>query len=624
MDRKAWIVVTLCGLGLAVNYWFLTKNQQAAAAQRALEEANRPKVTEVQPATPAPGATATAATTAPASAPAPGSPEAAAAAAASLPEEKHTVVNGSVTYHFTSKGAGVAQAILAAGDKITLNTVGPKVLEPVGALRREATGIDTVAYKIVEKSDRGVIFEGVSAEGITIRKAYQLTEGEKSDEHLLALTVTLTNTGTVPHKSEEYYLYTGAASSISPDEVLKPSFFWNDGGDAGHKDTNSFAGGMLSDAKNEFRASHVRMRYGGVMSRFYATIVSRVTAGGDKPGKIWATRFPVDHTGDRYSHEDSSKHDFAIEAALSLPPVDLAPGASQTEQYQIYMGPKDYHILDKLEGQRDFIMFYGWFGWISKPLNTIMRWMHDISGNWGVAIILLTLVIRTVLWPLQSKAQYSMKRMGMLAPKMKELQEKYKDDPTRQQVEVMKMYKEYGVNPVGGCLPMLMQIPIFFGFYSVLQNAAELRGQGWLWVKDLSVSDTIHTFNFPFSLPIMGTDFDLNPLPLIMGVTMILQMKLTPQPATVDKSQKIMFAIMPFFFLFISYNFAAALSLYWSTQNLFAIFQSRVMKLYMKDPVLEKVEAAPKGSSSKNSLFNPMNPNQKEKKTKPKGPKLGG
>ena len=217
-----------------------------------------------------------------------------------------------------------------------------------------------------------------------------------------------------------------------------------------------------------------------------------------------------------------------------------------------------------------------------------------------------------------------MKRMGLLGPKMKELQAKYKDDPAKQQTEVMKMYKEYGVNPVGGCLPMMMQIPIFFGFYSVLQNAAELRGQGWLWVKDLSIADTIHTFNFPFSLPIMGNDFDLNPLPLIMGVTMILQMKLTPQPTTVDKSQKIMFSIMPIFFLFISYNFASALSLYWSTQNLFAIFQSRVMKLYMKEPTLEKVAHTPKGPPAKNPFFNPMNPNHKEKKPKGKSPKLGG
>ncbi|MEN3940358.1 YidC/Oxa1 family insertase periplasmic-domain containing protein [Prosthecobacter sp. SYSU 5D2] len=624
MDRKAWIVITLCGLGMAANYWFLMKNQEALAAQRALEEANKPKNTEVQPATPgvATAGTDGSAITTPTMTP--GQPDAITAATAGLPEEKHSIVSGSVTYHFTTKGAGVATAELAAGDRITLNETGRKTLEPVGALRREATGLDLVAYKIVSKSDQGIIFEGVTADGITVRKAYQLTEGDKSDEHLLALTLTLTNTGTLPHKSEEYYLYTGAASSLSPDEVLKPSFFWNDGGDADHEDTGYFGGGWFSSAKTEHRSSHTRMRYAGVMSRFYATIVSRVTPGGDKPGKIWASRYLMDHSTDKYADYDSAKHDYGIEAAISLPPVELAPGASMTEQYEIYLGPKEYHRLSKLEGQRDFIMFYGMFGWISKGLSIVMRWMHDLSGNWGVAIILLTLIIRTVLWPLQSKAQYSMKRMGLLAPKMKELQAKYKDDPQKQQMEVMKMYKDYGVNPVGGCLPMLMQIPIFFAFYSVLQNAAELRGQGWLWVKDLSIPDTIHTFNFPFSLPIMGTDFDLNPLPLIMGVTMILQMKLTPQPATMDKSQKIMFAVMPFFFLFISYNFAAALSLYWSTQNLFAIFQSRIMKLYMKEPTLEKIEHAPKGPPTQNPFFNPMNPNHKEKKTKPKNPKLGG
>jgi YidC/Oxa1 family membrane protein insertase len=214
--------------------------------------------------------------------------------------------------------------------------------------------------------------------------------------------------------------------------------------------------------------------------------------------------------------------------------------------------------------------------------------------------------------------------MALLAPKMKELQEKYKDEPQKQQMEVMKLYKDYGVNPLGGCLPMLLQIPIFFAFYSVLQNAAELRGQPFLWVKDLSIADTIHTLVFPFQLPLMGNDFDINPLPLIMGLTMILQMKLTPQPATVDKTQKMMFAIMPFFFLFICYNFAAALSLYWSTQNVYAIFQSWIMRMYMKDPVLEKVERLPKGPAPQNPFFNPMNPGNKDKKKGHKPPKLGG
>lgn len=611
MDRKAWIVITLCAIGMAANYYFAVQNQQALAIQQAEAAKNAPPAPEPPPAQPD---TAT---------PAGGGATASATPAAppAVPEEKHTIEKGSVTYHFTTRGGGIEKAVLGGTDQITLSDHGK---EPVGALRREAAGLDSATYRVLEKSATGITFEGTTTEGITIRKTFTLNGDENADEHLLGLSITLTNTGATAHRSEEYHLFTGTAASMTPDEPLRPSVFWNDAGDAAQKDANWFGGGMFSSEQSEYRSSHAKLRYAGVMSRFYATIVSHESKP-DKPGKVWATRFLVDHSKDKYKDQEAGRKDWGIQAAMSLPPVELEPGMSQTENYEIYMGPKEYHRLKTLGGQREFIMFYGWFGIISKMLSNIMRWMHDLSGNWGVAIILLTLVIRTVLWPLQSKAQYSMKRMALLAPKMKELQEKYKDEPQKQQMEVMKLYKDYGVNPVGGCLPMLLQIPIFFAFYSVLQNAAELRGQPFLWVNDLSIADTIHTLVFPFSLPLIGNDFDINPLPIIMGVTMILQMKLTPQPATVDKTQKIMFAIMPFFFLFICYNFAAALSLYWSTQNVYAIFQSWIMRMYMKDPVLEKVERpAPKGPAPVNPFFNPMNPGHKEKKTKNKPPKLGG
>ncbi len=603
MDRKAWLVIVLCTVGIGINAWFAS-NQQPA----------QPLPTTKTVAT-APAATVAAPVSAVANAPTAPVPS----AAGSTPEETHTLTQGSVTWHFSTKGAGVVKSVLAGTDQITLNEFGR---EPIGALRREAAGNDAVAYKITAKSDKSITFDGTAQDGISIRKIYALTEGEKSDEHLITLNVTLTNTSAAAFKSEEIYLYAGAANSMSPDEALKPSFFWNDAGDATQKDTNAFGGGWFSTEQKEMRSSHPHLRFGGVMSRFDATILNHISKGDSmgKPGKIWGTRFLIDHSKDKFKDMSAAANDHAIEAAVSLPPVELAPSASLSEDYEIYVGPKEYHRLTLLGGQREEVMFYGMWGFISRILTQVMRWMHDVSGNWGVAIILLTLCIRTVLWPLQSKAQSSMKRMGLLAPKMKELQDKYKDDPTKQQTEVMKMYKEYGVNPVGGCLPMMLQIPIFFGFYSVLQNAAELRGQPWMWVKDLSLADTIHTLHFSSSLPLVGTHFDINPLPLIMGVTMILQMKLTPQPATVDKSQKMMFTIMPFFFLFICYNFAAALSLYWSTQNIFAIFQSWIMKLYMKDPVLEKIAIQPKATAPKN----PANPNDKDKKTKPKTPKLGG
>jgi YidC/Oxa1 family membrane protein insertase len=209
----------------------------------------------------------------------------------------------------------------------------------------------------------------------------------------------------------------------------------------------------------------------------------------------------------------------------------------------------------------------------------------------------------------------TMKRMGLLGPLMKELQEKYKDNPQQQQMETMKLYKDYGVNPLGGCLPLFLQFPIFIGLYSVLEVAAELRGQSFWWVRDLAAADT--------QGQLLG--FNINPLPIIMGLTMVAQMKLTPQPATVDKTQQRIFMLMPLFFLWISYDFAAALALYWSTQNIFSIFQTRIMKLYMPEPKLEKVALKPaaKAAPAQNPFFNSGAP-AKDKKKGPKPPRLGG
>lgn len=598
MDRKAWIIVIICLAGMGVNWWYAMKNTEAAkkVAETKLAEAETAQKTlpAAAPAQPAETAAPTATTT---------------AAQPAGPEEKHTLVKGNVSYEITTRGGGIAHAVLAGTDRVTLNARGK---EPIGALRREATGLDAIAYQMVEKDASHVILQGVASDGIQVRKEFRLTDGMAADDHLLDLTVTLTNTGTTPFKSEEIYLYAGAAASERPDEIVHPAFFWNDAGNADYKETRYFGGGWFSSEKTEFRQGFAALRFGGVMDRFYANILTS-TADPDQPGKLWARRFLVDHSQDEFKDTKAGANDFAIEGAVGLPPVDLAPGASQKLDYEIYLGPKEYKRLAEIGRQRHFVMFYGWFTIISRALNNVMRWMHDLTGNWGVAIILLTILVRLVLWPIHAKSQSTMKRMQLLSPKLKELQEKYKDDQQKQSAEMMKLYREYGVNPVGGCLPMFLQIPIFFGFYRVLQYAAELRGQDFLWVKDLSMPDTVmHLFGYP-----------LNPLPLIMGVTMILQMKLTPQPQATDKMQQRIFMLMPFFFLFICYSFASALALYWSTQNLFSIFQSRIMKLYQKDPVLEKTKPVPKGPPPQNPFFNPMG-QKHEKKGKNRPPKLGG
>lgn len=612
MDKKAWTVVTLCLVLMGANWWYASKNIEAAKQQAAA------KATAEAAAKPAAPAATPEANAANASQPAAANANAP-ATVANAPEEKHEIVVGSVTYQFTTRGGGIQRAVLKAHDHVELNKT---ATEAIGALRREASSADAIAYKIASKDAKQITFQGVTPDGVEVTKTYHVSEGPQADEHLLDLSVTLKNTGTAQHKSDEYYLYAGAAASLRPDEALKPGFFWNDAGDADHKDVMFFRGGVMSSEKTEYRASYEKMRWGGVMDRFYTHIIS-TKDGDDRPGKLWASRLHISHKDDEFKDLAGADADFASQAAVGLGSIDLAPGASKKLDYQIYLGPKEYKRLVETGRQRELVMFYGWFTIVSVTLTKVMRWMHDVSGSWGLAIMLLTIVVRSCLWPVHAKSQRTMKRMSLLAPVMKELQEKYKDDQQKLSQETMKLYRDYGVNPLGGCLPMFIQIPIFFGFYRVLQYAAELRGQPFLWVKDLSAADTIATWDLPFALPLLGQHLHINPLPIIMGITMVLQMKLTPQPATTDPVQKRIFMLMPFMFLFFCYSFASALSLYWSTQNIFSIFQAWVTKLYEKEPKLEKIQRAPAKPAQLPSMFG--NPNAKKKDNdKKRPPKLGG
>src|SRR5213076_1957174 len=228
------------------------------------------------------------------------------------------------------------------------------------------------------------------------------------------------------------------------------------------------------------------------------------------------------------------------------------------------------------------IMNFGFFRLISQALLNFLNLLHSGVKSYGFAIILLAACVKGVLWPLQNKANKSMRKMSALAPKMQELRLKYKDDPTRMNQEVMKLYKEHGINPVGGCLPMLIQIPIFFGLFTMLRQAVELRGAHFLWIHDLSQPDTVG------HLPVVG--WPINILPLIMAATSFWMTHLTPKSG--DPTQQRMMMFMPIIFIVFCYNFAAALALYYTVQNLFSIlqlYQNRKQPM----PTLEKV-AVPK------------------------------
>jgi YidC/Oxa1 family membrane protein insertase len=283
------------------------------------------------------------------------------------------------------------------------------------------------------------------------------------------------------------------------------------------------------------------------------------------------------------------------EAAFIYPQLTLATNQVVERRFSIYAGPKEYNTLSRLPNNLDVVMgFGGFFGFFAKALLLSMNGLHRaLALPYGVAIIVITVIIKALFWPLTRASTRSMKRMQELQPQMKALQEKYKDDPRKMNMKLMEFMKENKVSPLGGCLPMLLQIPVFFGFYRMLQSAIELRGARFLWACDLSQPDTL------FMIP--GLNFPVNPLPLVMGATMLWQARLTPASPGMDPVQQKMMKYMPLMFMVFLYNFSAGLTLYWTVQNLLTIAQMKLTKT--KDapgsPAVRPAALPGKGSAPK-------------------------
>ena len=250
--------------------------------------------------------------------------------------------------------------------------------------------------------------------------------------------------------------------------------------------------------------------------------------------------------------------------------ITLAPQGVRDFKYKMYLGPKKLSILDAADHDLAKAVNFGWFDVIAKPMLWLLNFFYKYIGNYGVAIILVTILIKVVFWPITQKGMKSMKNMQKLQPKVAKLKEKFKDDPTRMNKEMMALYKTYKVNPVGGCLPMVIQIPFFFALYRVLMSAIELRHAPFLlWINDLSAPDRLMIgFNIPWlhGIPV---------LTLLMGVSMYLQQKMTP--TTADPTQAKIMQFLPVIFTFMFINFASGLVLYWFVNNLLAILQQHLI-----------------------------------------------
>ena len=220
-----------------------------------------------------------------------------------------------------------------------------------------------------------------------------------------------------------------------------------------------------------------------------------------------------------------------------------------------YMGPKDHKTLKALNPRLTNVIEYGWFTFIAKPMFLLLQFVHNYVGNWGWTIVFVTILLKLLLFPLAHKGMVSMNKLKELSPKVKQIQEKYKNDKQKASSHMMELYKKEGANPMGGCLPVLLQIPVFFSIYRVLLNAIELKGSGWiLWIDDLAAMDPYYV------------------LPILMGATMFLQQKITPNTMT-DPMQQKMFQFLPVIFTFFFLWFPAGLTLYWFINNLFTVAQ---------------------------------------------------
>jgi YidC/Oxa1 family membrane protein insertase len=261
----------------------------------------------------------------------------------------------------------------------------------------------------------------------------------------------------------------------------------------------------------------------------------------------------------------------------------LSPGAKIKQEYVFYAGPLNEKIIANVSPDMASVVNYGFFGGVSKVLLVILRFFYSVTHNWGVSIILLTFLVNLLLFPLAVKSFVSMHQMKKIQPHIMKLKELHKDNPQKLNKETMELYKKNNVNPLGGCLPLLLQMPIFIALYQGLIRSIELKGAAFLWIKDLSRPDAVP---IPFSLPLLGNS--VNILPLMMVGMMALQQKLTQAASAKDMTeeqksqQKMMMLMMPVIFGFMFYNMPSGLVLYWLTNTILMTTGQKIISRRME------------------------------------------
>ena len=518
-----------------------------------------------------------------------------------IPEQTMVLTNKRARYTFTSRGGGLKLVELldypetiSARWKIentalsngvaTLNTRAPvPVLAVLGDAGFVGDGVFTLA-----KTDDGVRAGKSFTNGLRLVKEFHL-----SSNFLVNASVRLENASDKPLALPAQELVVGTATPMGPDDnnySMYGGAMWFDGASSHDTPFSWFSGasfGCFRGApRSEYMAGSNNVVWAAAHNQFFALLAMPT-----QPAARIVARAVTLPLFPNVEPIPGAPPPQGVQTALVYPAQTLATNQTLERQIAFFAGPKEYRMLANIGAQfqnhADNVMgFNGFFGFCAKPLLLAMNWLHDVTKlGYGSVIVLITILLRAVFWPLMAASTRSMKRMQALAPEVQALKEKYKDDPQKFTQKQMELWRKHKVSPVSGCLPMLIQTPVFIGFFTMLRSAIELRGASFLWVKDLSKPDTLFMIPGLTFIPLISTPAGLpfNLLPLLMGGAMLWQSHLTPPSPGMDPTQAKIMRYLPLIFLIFLYNYSAGLALYWTVNNLLTILQTKLTK-NLRDP----------------------------------------
>jgi YidC/Oxa1 family membrane protein insertase len=509
------------------------------------------------------------------------------------PEETVMLENSEARYLFSSIGGGLKQIEIkhylktvgcVSGKKVNpteLATLNTKAPVPAFAVVSPEMGAPAAGFKLTKTGDV-VRAERNLASGITLINEFRL-----STNYLLHASVRYENRTGQPIHLPDRELVVGTATPMSHhDESQTLGLQWYNGGKVNGVTEAYFANksigcGLLPSTPRTMYGpiGESNIVWAAVNNRFFTMITV------PEPGpafQVVGRRIDLPPPSSQEIAEDPAvlKKPFGYQTAIVLPAINVPAQNALALEYTLFAGPKEYKTLSQLPKEMDQAMFTGWYSFFAKVLLLSMNGLHALGIGYGWAIIVITLIIKVVFWPLTQASTKSMKRMSALQPEIKALQAKYKDDPAKMNTKMMEFWKEHKINPLGGCLPLLLQLPFLAGFYQMLQSAIELRGVHFLWACDLSEPDTVFAL---FGIPI-------NPFALLMTASMLWQSHMTPPSPGMDPAQQKMMRYMPLIFVVFFYNRSAGLTLYWAFQNLLSIIQTKLTKTKPEnDPALKNV-----------------------------------